>query len=962
MKRKTLNRFFVSATVLLLAGLILAACGNETTSTPQPKELTKDRLLFLSNRDGWPDLYTMDQSGKVIQRLTESAAAEYGAVWSPDGKQVAFTELEGDQANGDYARVRRVVTIDADGKNRKVIANDAFNPQWSPDSTKILFVRSTPNGNATATGEANPGSERYSANIRALPPNQVAPRPSVSPSPAASSRPGGSPAASVSATPRPGGSASPGTTSPTPAAVSSIRPANPGAGSTSVVPTGAPTFGDSSGAVKNVTLPPGFVPPQLPGVTVQATVAPPPSPATGPTTSNSRYKGGLYIAPTDGSAAVKNGTPVLLVADNAVEGRWSPDGTKIAYLAGSNDLSQPRSLYLMNPDGSNKTSLSQQAKLDNLDVLQIAWSPDGQALAFSAVDFSRDRIGLYRLTMSNNTVRRLTDYNGSARDLTGLIWAYDDYFNPASRLHFGPVWSLNSRRIAFADGSNTISVVEADNGNRTSYPVGAAALGQDKDSVLNVAWLPDNRRIIYDRADAGRTALLTEANYYIFDFFSETLETLDTVNKNTNAIAGPGASFFTTQCCGVDLLGSTTDPASPTATVKPTATIGAINGSKPEGKLVYTSGVGQRQLIVNDLKTHDRTILSSGLFKLLDFSLSPRNDRLVYLEVGEKYNATLYLSSLDGKQKRKLSEGTGEPDDLSSVVLWSPDGRQVAFQVLKGDPTLKPGLYVLTVDAADNASAPRLLTDMQVSGFSWSPDSRQIAFKVDNNYYELWTVSVEGGPSTAKQLSQLGVVNPNYASLGKGVAWSPSGQWIAATGPTNFSRFALWLVNTNTGKVAEIQSNVIARIVGWTPDSSRVLAVIASFSQNTDVQAYNLNLDRWRPYGNGGGPQISPDGFFFAYYSRQDLRLNNGAYSPTSPTDQPGRLMISQVSNGDLRPIPLDFSPYFGFKARFFAWSPDGRILAYYYNNSIFGVGPDGQNPQVLGRAFTIDKLGWVKG
>lgn len=927
---------------LLLASLILAACGEDATATPTPKDLPRDRVLYLSNRDGWPDLYTIDQGGKISQRLTETAAAEYGAVWSPDGRKVAFTELEGDQANGDYARVRRIVTIDGDGKNRKLITTDGFNPVWSPDSSRVLFVRAIAN---SPTATSRPDSERYSANIMAAPEAQA----TVSRSPAA---PTTTPSAGRSPTP----AASPRTT-PSTAQVTTTRgsttPGNATPANLSPAPAG-PTA--TPAPLVAASTPNGGVPP-----TAQTDA----TPASG-AGSNSRFKGGLYTAPADGSAGVRGGTPVTLIADNAVEGEWSPDGTKIAYIAGNNDLNQKRSLFLMSPDGSNKVSLSQRAKLDNLDILHVVWSPDGTSLAITAADPVRDRVSLFRLPLEAASARRLTDYNGSARDLTGLVWAYDDYFNPATRLHISPVWSPNGRRLAFTDGSSTITVVEADSGNQLTFPIGAAALGQDKDSVLNVTWLPDNRRLLYDRAEAGRNALLAQANFYIFDYFDETLETLDTVNKNTTKIAGPGASFFTPLCCGVDLLsGPTPDSAAPgpTPQPKPTTTTKPINGSVPSGKLVYTSGVGQRQLIVNDLKTGERTVISSGLFKLLDFSLSPRNDRLVYMEVGDKYNATLYLSSLDGKQKRKLSEGIGEPDDLSSVVAWSPDGRQVAFQVLKGDPNLKPGLYTLNVDAPDSAAAaPRLLTDKLVSGFSWSPDNRQIAFKVDASFYELWTVSVDGGPGSARQLKQLGLVNPNYASLGKGVAWSPNGKWIATTGPTQYSRFSLWLFTVASGELLEIPSSVIARIAGWTPDSSRLLTIVATFSQNTELQALNTNSTTWRQYDAGSGPQISSDGLFVAYYSRRDLRASSGAFSPTNPTDLPSRLLILQLSNGEVHPVSLDFAPYFSFKARFYNWSPDGRIVTYYYNNSIYGVGPDGQNPQVLARAFTVDKLGWVRG
>ncbi len=919
------NRYSLVSVVLLAIGLMLAACGDDASPTAtKPKDVPKDRVLFLSNRDGWPDLYTIDQSGKSIQRLTESAAAEYGAIWSADGKRVAFTELEGDQASGDYAKVRRVVTVDADGKNRKLISNDAFNPAWSPDSSKILFVRSM----STGTASAKPTNERYSANIMAAPEAQIT---------SITSRAEANPPS------RPGQGA---TAAPTQSGLPPRATPNPNA------PTPAPT--------QVVIQQPPLSTPTRP-----LPVEPEPTPKPGGTTDSAKIKGGLYIAPSDGSAAVRGGPPVTLIADNAVEGMWSPDGKKIVYISGNNELTQKRSLFLMDTDGSNKVSLTDKAKLGDLDILHAAWSPDGAVLAFTAVDTNRDRVSLYRLTADGNGLRRLTDYNGSARDLTGLIWAYADYFNPATRLHIGPVWSPNSRRIAFADGSATIAVIEADNGNRSSFPVGAAALGQDKDSVLNVSWLPDNRRLVYDRAAAGRNALLSQANFYIFDFFDETLEVLDTLNKNTSAIAGPGVSFLTPLCCGMDLLGSS-PPALENAnpSTKPKATAVSVNGVTPEGKLVYVSGVGQRQLIVNDLKTSERTIISSGLFKLLDFSLSPRSDYMIYLEVGDKYNATLYLSTLDGKQRRKLSEGVGEPDDLSNVVNWSPDGQQVAFQILKGDPNLKPGVYTLSLDAADNtAIAPRLITEQQVSGFSWSPDGRKLAYKVDRSYYELWVAALDGTQVTTKQLAQLGTVNTNYASLGKGVAWSPNGQLIAATGPSNSSRFTLWLVSTANGQITEVPASVISRIVGWTPDSTRLMTVVASFSQNTDIQLYNMNTRQWRPYGIGSNPQLSPDGLFAVYYAKLDLRANSGGpYNVTTPTDIPNRLGILQLANGDLRGISLDFGPYFGFKARFYGWSPDGKLVAYYYNNSIYGVATNGQNPQIIARAFTVDKLAWAKG
>src|SRR5262245_13644097 len=79
-----------------LGTMVLTACGEEATATVNKDvSLPRDRVLMLSNRDGWPDLYTVDLTGKVAGRLTETPAAEYAASWSPDGRKVAFVELNG---------------------------------------------------------------------------------------------------------------------------------------------------------------------------------------------------------------------------------------------------------------------------------------------------------------------------------------------------------------------------------------------------------------------------------------------------------------------------------------------------------------------------------------------------------------------------------------------------------------------------------------------------------------------------------------------------------------------------------------------------------------------------------------------------------------------------------------------------------------------------------------------------
>ena len=82
----------------------------------------------------------------------------------------------------------------------------------------------------------------------------------------------------------------------------------------------------------------------------------------------------LYVIREDGSE------PVQLTDDEVVEHEpsWSPDGSRIVFAAGEDDLSQD--IYVMDADGSDVRRLTDWEGLDFLPV----WSPDGRWIAFSS--------------------------------------------------------------------------------------------------------------------------------------------------------------------------------------------------------------------------------------------------------------------------------------------------------------------------------------------------------------------------------------------------------------------------------------------------------------------------------------------------------------------------------------------------------------------------------------------------
>jgi Tol biopolymer transport system component len=554
----------------------------------------------------------------------------------------------------------------------------------------------------------------------------------------------------------------------------------------------------------------------------------------------------------------------------------------------------------------------------------------------------------------------LTDYQGSAREISGVIWAYANYFNPAPRVNFAPMWSPSSRAIAFTDGSGRVSLVESESARVRYFAIGSAKTNPDKEAILSINWLPDSKQIALNRVSTSRLNLLNQAETYIYDWFESNADIINTTSGGAISLGNPAKGYFTPSCCGLDLLkaGSTDKPFTPQPTQRPK--VPDVAGTTPSGKLIYTSGFNQRSLIINDLKTGEQTVLTSGIFKTLDFVVSPKRDRIAYMEVGEQYNASLYINSLDGKQKRKLSEGSGEPEDLSRVVRWSPDNRWLAFQVFKGDPNLKPGLYVLNVDGADGQGNPRLISENEISAYDWSPDSQSLAFRVDNSQFSIYTAKIDGS-SPPQLIATVGLVNRNYSALGRGLLWSPDNRYIAVTGPGGFSRFATWLVSPG-GKVTELSSSILGRLVSWSSDGNLLLATTATFNQNSDLQILDVSSSNpgWKAYGPGFGPVFSPDGKNVLMYSRFNYSSYYGSNGSRSNPSNLNRVTVINLNNRFQEDVPLDFPGYFTYRFRFFDWSEDGKLAAFYQNNTIYAMGTDAKNPQPITRAFAVEKLVWI--
>jgi dipeptidyl aminopeptidase/acylaminoacyl peptidase len=92
-------------------------------------------LVYLGGKDG--KLWLIPSSGGVAKRLTlQGEGMQHSAVFSPDGRRVAFVAASGEHQD--------IAVVDSDGEGwpQRVSKGDHFvmDPQWLPDSQRLVYV------------------------------------------------------------------------------------------------------------------------------------------------------------------------------------------------------------------------------------------------------------------------------------------------------------------------------------------------------------------------------------------------------------------------------------------------------------------------------------------------------------------------------------------------------------------------------------------------------------------------------------------------------------------------------------------------------------------------------------------------------------------------------------------------------------------------------------------------------
>ena len=133
-----------TATLILLIAFALPLAPHVASAQSTAWPSTDGVLVFRSDRDGEPDLFTLDATTGDVTKLTDnSGLADLSPAWSPDGRRIAYVRRTGDGRPD-------LFVMTASGTGRQRLTHTPVperDPSWSPDGTSIVYsARTSPRG------------------------------------------------------------------------------------------------------------------------------------------------------------------------------------------------------------------------------------------------------------------------------------------------------------------------------------------------------------------------------------------------------------------------------------------------------------------------------------------------------------------------------------------------------------------------------------------------------------------------------------------------------------------------------------------------------------------------------------------------------------------------------------------------------------------------------------------------
>ena len=284
-------------------------------------------------------------------------------------------------------------------------------------------------------------------------------------------------------------------------------------------------------------------------------------------------------------------------------------------------------------------------------------------------------------------------------------------------------------------------------------------------------------------------------------------------------------------------------------------------------------------------------------------------------------NVDVYVVSSSGGEPRRLTYHPG----ADAVVGWTPDGRNVLFNSRRDSATDSGKLYTVPVDGGLPSQLP---LPMAEDG-SYSPDGTHLAYMPVFQWEPDWK-HYRGGQTTPIWIADLAdssvVKIPRENSNDKNPMWVGKTIYFLSdrTGPVT-----LFAYDTAIQKVSQVLKNDAFDIKAASAGPGGMV-----YEQFGTIYLYDLarhESSQVEVRVAGDMPQLRPH--FVKVATATQSQIQNQGISPSGSRavfEAHGEILTLPAEKGDMRNITQSV----GVADRDPAWSPDGKWIAYFSDES----------------------------
>src|SRR6185436_2843117 len=308
--------------------------------------------------------------------------------------------------------------------------------------------------------------------------------------------------------------------------------------------------------------------------------------------------------------------------------------------------------------------------------------------------------------------------------------------------------------------------------------------------------------------------------------------------------------------------------------------------------------------------------LTTGVGVETDPKFSPDGSSVAF--TGEyDGNVDVYVVPAAGGVPRRLTYHPG-PD---LVAAWTPDGKNILFRTNRASTNNVPRLFTISVDGGLPAEVP---LPMGVTG-SYSADGSQLAYVPTIKWQEAWK-QYKGGQTTPIWIAKLSDSSieklPRENSNDSNPMWVGDKIYFLSDRSGSVSLFAY---DTNSKKITQLVRNDALDIKSASAGPGGIV-----YEQFGSLHLYDLASGKERKLNitvSGDLTGVRPR------YVKVARTIASAALSPTGARavfQARGEIITVPAEKGDAR----NLTNTSGAAERYPAWSPDGKFIAYFSDES----------------------------